>query len=111
MGRHPVGQRRADAVAHIDMIAVDGDAALRVDFHRALRAVGAAAVVLGGGGDAGADDDPALLPARFLLAALLPDRVLLDLVQNLRGTDGDNVAVSSRVPVTGLERVAPSELD
>ena len=34
MGRHPVGQRRPDAVAHLDVIAVDGDPALRIDFHR-----------------------------------------------------------------------------
>src|SRR6266853_5507454 len=105
MGRHPVGQRRADAVAHIDMIAVDGDAALRIDFHRAQRAVRAATVILGSAGDAGADDDPALLPARFLLGALLPDRVPLDLVQNLRRADRDAVWISGHGPTAGLERV------
>src|ERR1700738_1119424 len=105
MGRYPVGQRRADAVAHIDMIAVDGDTALRIDFHRAQRAVRAATVILGGAGDAGADDDPALLPARFLLGALLPDWVLLDLVQNLRRADGHTVCVSGQGLAAGLERV------
>ena len=89
MERHPIGQRRADAVAHIDMIAVDGDPALRIDFHRALRAVRATTVILGGAGDAGADGEAALLPARFLLGALLPDRVLLDLVEKLRRADGN----------------------
>src|ERR1700726_2929472 len=111
MGRHPIGQRRADAVAHIDMIAMDGDPALRIDFHRAQRAVRAATVILGGAGDAGADDDPALLPARLLLGALLPDRVLLDLVENLRRAEADNVGISGQVPAAGLERVAPPELD
>src|ERR1700732_5471797 len=111
MGRHPVGQRRADAGAHIDMIAVDGDPALRIDFHRAQRAVRAATVILGGAGDAGADDDPALMPACSLLAALLPDRMLLKLVQNLRRADRDSVSNAGHVLATGRERVAPSELD
>ena len=37
MGRHPIGQRRPDAVAHLDMIAMDGNPAVRVDFHRRER--------------------------------------------------------------------------
>jgi hypothetical protein len=94
MGRHPVGQRRADAVAHIDVIAVDGDPASRVDFHRRLRAVRSGAVILGDASHAGADDDPALLAARFLLGALLPDRMLLQLVQDLGRADGDDVRIS-----------------
>src|ERR1700733_12671432 len=111
MGPHAVGQRRADTVAHVDMIGMDGDPALRVDFDRALRAVRAAAVVLGGCGDAGTDGEPALLAARSLLRALLPDRVLLDLVQKLRRADGNTVSVSGHDPAAALERVAPPELD
>ena len=37
MGRHPVGERGPDAVAHLDVIAMDGNAAIRVDFHRPQR--------------------------------------------------------------------------
>src|SRR6202167_3396595 len=111
MSRHPVGQRRADTVAHVDMIGMDGDPALRVDLHRALRTVRAAAVILGGGGDAGTDGEPALVAARFLLRALAPDRVLLDLVQKLRRADGNAVSVSRYDPAAALERVAPPELD
>jgi len=83
MGRHPVGKRRADAVAHIDVVAVDGNPTLRIDLHRSQRAIPAGAVILGGARDTGADHHPALR-ARLLLAALLPDRVLLELVQDLR---------------------------
>jgi hypothetical protein len=85
--------------------------ALRIDFHGPQRTVRAAAVILGGAGDAGADDDPALLPARFLVGALLPDRVLLELVQNLRRADRNTVCVSRHGLPAGLERVAPPELD
>ena len=35
MGRHPVGKRRPEAGAHLDVIAVNGNPALRIDFHRA----------------------------------------------------------------------------
>src|SRR5204863_457482 len=83
-----------DNGAHIGLIAVDGDPALRIDFHPAQRAVRAATVILGSAGDAGAGDDPTLLPACFLLGSLLPDRVVLDLVQNLRRAEGNAVCVS-----------------
>ena len=91
IGRHPVGKRRPDAVAHVNVIAVDGDPALRIDFHPAERTVRAGAVILVGAGHAGADSDPALLPARFVHGALLPDRVTLELVENLRRADRINV--------------------
>src|ERR1700693_2719696 len=93
------------------MIAADGDAALRIDFHSSQGTVRAATVILGGAGDAGADDDPALLPARLLLAALLPDRVLLKLVQNLRRADRDTVWNAGHGLAAGRDRVAPPELD
>ena len=35
MARHAIGQRGADAVAHLDVIAMDRDAALRIDLDRA----------------------------------------------------------------------------
>src|SRR5579863_2144238 len=108
---HPVGQCRADTVAHVDMVGMDGDPALRVDFDDALRTIRAATVILGGDGDAGTDGEPALLAARFLLRALAPDRVLLDLVQKLRRTDGITVSVSGDDLAAALERVAPPELD
>ena len=52
-----------------------------------------------------------LLAARFLFGALLPDRMLLQLVQNLRRADRDAVRISRHRPAAGLERVAPPELD
>ena len=56
VSRHPVGERRPDAVAHLDVIAMDRDPALRVDFHRPQRTVRAGAVVLGDASHAGADE-------------------------------------------------------
>ena len=84
---------------------------LRIDFHASQRTVRAGAVILGGAGDAGADEDPALRRARFLLRALLPDRMLLELVENLRRADRDAVRISRHGPAAGLERIAPPELD
>ena len=74
-------------------------------------AVGSAAVILGDAGHAGADHDPGLLSARFLRRALLPDRVLLQLVENLRRADRDAVGISRHGLSAGLERIAPPELD
>ena len=65
MERDPVGQRGADAVAHLDMVAMDGDAALRADFDRPSEQSAAGAVILGDAGDAGADQDPVVCPRAF----------------------------------------------
>ena len=69
------------------------------------------AVVLAGGGDAGPDEDSRLPSARLLLGALVPDRMLLQLVQDLRGADRHAVRVSGHDPAAGRERVAAAELE
>ena len=94
------------------MIAVDGDPALRIDFHacpansprrcrnpwwrrrrRCRRAI------------------PPCCPRAFSCGALLPDRMLLQLVENFRRADRDDVRIARHGPAAGLERVAPPELD
>ena len=111
VSRHPVGERRPDAVAHLDVIAMDRDPALRVDFHRPSEAVRAGAVDLGDASDAGADEHAGLAPARLLLGPLPPDRMLFQLVQNLRRADRDGVRISRHGPAALLERIAPPEFD
>ena len=69
------------------------------------------AVILGGASDAGADEHPRLLAAGLLLGTLLPDRMLLQLVENLRRADRDAVRISRHGPAAGLERIAAPELD
>ena len=63
-----VGERGTDAVAHLDMVAIDRDPAVAVDFHASQRAVRAGAVILGDAGHAGADENAAprhgIFPAR-----------------------------------------------
>ena len=110
MCRDTVGERGADAVAHLDMVAIDRDPAVAVDFHASERAVGAGAVILGDAGHAGADENAALR-ARFFLRPLLPDRMRLELVENLRRADRDAVAIAHHGAAIRLERVAPPELD
>src|ERR1700736_2167567 len=81
--RDPVRQRRADPSPHPDVIAVNGDATIGADLHPAQRAIRSSTAILGGASDAGAGES-ASLGARFLLSALLPDRMSFELVQNLR---------------------------
>ena len=54
---------------------------------------------------------PPCCPRAFSSAALLPDRMLLELVQYLRRADGNAVWVSGHGLAAGLERVAAPELD
>ncbi len=89
---HAVGERGADAVAHLDGIGMDRDPAVRVDLHRAQRAVGAGAVVLGRAGHAGPDQRSRLARARLLRGAVAPDRVRLELVENLRRAHRNRLA-------------------
>ena len=88
IGRDPICHRGADAVSHLHAVAVDRDAAARVDLDRAERAVRAGAVILGAASHAGADDKPLLCP-RLLFGALPPDRMLFQLVEDLRRADRD----------------------
>ena len=69
------------------------------------------AVVLAGAGDARTDENSSLLPARLLLRALVPDRMLLQLIQDLRGADRHAVGVSGHDPAAGRQRVAAPELN
>src|SRR5215475_3645713 len=90
---------------------MDGNPAVGSDFDGSQRTIAAGAVVLGGAGDAGTDENARLLSPRLLLGALLPDRMLLQLVQDLRRANRHAVSVSCRSPAAGRERIAPPELD
>src|SRR5262249_57344623 len=79
-----IGRRRPDAIADLDAVATDGNPAVGSDFDGSQRTIAAGAVVLGGAGDAGTDEN-SCLSARLLVGALLPDRMLLQLIQNLWG--------------------------
>ena len=79
-------------------------------FNASHRAIAAGAVVLGDAGDAGADEN-SLRRSGFLLGALLPDRMLLELVEDFRGADRDGVGIAGHGPAVRLQRVAPPELD
>src|SRR5215831_20860060 len=103
---HPIGGRCPNAVADLDAVTADGDPAVRRDFDASQRTVPSGAVVLGGTRDAGTDKNSRLLSARLLIGALLPDRMLLQLVQDLRRADRHAVRVSCQGPATGRERVA-----
>ena len=75
MDRHPVSQRGSDAIAHLDMIAMDRNVTVRAEFHPSKRAVPTGAVTLGDAGDTGADEDSAMVQPCFFLRALSPDRM------------------------------------
>ena len=110
MARDAIGQGRPDAVAHLDMVAVDRDMALRIDFDRAQRAVRTGAVILGDAGDAGADEDAALRSC-LLPGAVAPDRMLLQPVQDLGRADRDGVGIAGHRPAADLEGIAAAKLD
>ena len=107
----PIGGRRPNAGAHLDVVTMDGDPAVGIDFDGCQRAVASGAVVLGGASDAGTDENSRLLSARLLLGTLLPDRMLLQLIQDLRRADRHDVGVSRHGPAAGRERIAAPELD
>ncbi len=108
---HTVGKRGSDAVAHLHMIAIDRDSAVRAEFHTPERTIRAGAVVLGDAGNAGTDKSSVLLRTGFFQRALLPDRMLFELVQNLGGANRNAVRISRHGPAIRLERIAPPELD
>src|SRR5262247_3284919 len=107
----PIGGRRPDAVAHLYAVTADGDPAIRGDLDGSQRSVPSGAVVLGDTRDAGTDESSRLLSACLLVGTLLPDRMLLQLVQDLRGADRHAVSVSRDGAAAGLERVTPPEFD
>src|SRR5262249_59913652 len=78
-----IGYRCSNAGAHLDVVTMDGDPAVRREFDGCQRTVASGAVVLGHASDAGTDEN-SLLCARLLLGALLPDRMLLQLIEDLR---------------------------
>src|SRR5262245_34146635 len=102
-----IGRRRPNAGADLDAVAMDGNPAIGSDFDGCQRAIASGAVVLGGTRDAGTDENSRLLSPRLLLGALLPDRMLLQLVQDLRRADRHAVSVSCQSPPAGRERIAP----
>ena len=110
MHRDSVGERGADAVAHLGMIAIDRDLAVGRQFDTPQRTIGAGAIVLGHTRNAGTDEH-ARRRGRFLLRALLPDRMLLELVEDFSGADRNAVGITGHGPALGRERIAPPELD
>src|SRR5215472_9336664 len=90
---------------------MDGNPAVGSDFDGSQRTIAAGAVVLGGAGDAGTDENARLLSACLLLGSLLPDRMLPQLIQDLRSADRHAVRVSCQGPAAGRERIASPELD
>jgi len=111
VGRHPVGKGRPDPRSHLDVIAMNRNPAVRVDFDRSQRAVRSAPIILGDASHPRSDDDARLLSTPFLLGALLPDRMFLQLIENLRRADRHFVRISRDGPSAGLERVTSPELD
>src|SRR5262249_32337199 len=111
MRRDSVGRRCPNAVANLDAVARDGNPAVGTDFDASQRTVPSGAVVLGGTRDAGTDENARLPSARLLIGALLPDRMLLQLIQDLRGADRHDVGVSRHGAAAGRERVAAAGLD
>ncbi len=111
MHRYAVGQRGSDAVAHLDMVAIDQNLAVRAEFDASERTVSTAAVILADAGDAGTDQDLAVLQAGFFFRTLPPDRMHFELVQDLGRTHRDNVPVAHHGPAILLQRIAPPELD
>jgi len=107
----PIGERCSNAGAHLDVVTMDGDPAVGSNFDRCERTVASGAVVLRSASDAGTDENSPLLSARLLLGPLLPDRMLLQLVQDLRRADRNDVGVSRHGPAAGRERIAAPELD
>src|SRR6266851_7065301 len=107
----PIGRRRPNAVAHLGVVTTDCNMAVRSDFDRSHRTVPSGAVVLGGTRDAGTDENSRLLSACLLVGTLLPDRMLLQLIQDLRGADRHAVGVSCHGPAAGLERITPPEFN
>jgi hypothetical protein len=106
-----IGGRCPNAVAYLDAVTADRDPAIRRDFDGSQRTVPAGAVVLGGTCDADTDEKSRLLSACLLVGTLLPDRMRLQLVQDLGGADRHAVSVSRHGPAAGLERIAPPEFD
>ena len=107
----PIGYRCSNAGAHLDVVTMNGDPAVGINFDGCQRTVASGAVVLSRASDAGTDEKSRLLSARLLLGALLPDRMLFQLVQDLRSADRHDVGVSRHRPAAGRERVAAPELD
>ena len=110
MDRDPVGKRGADTVAHLGMITIDRNLAVGRQLNTPKRTIGAGTVVLGHTRNTGTDEH-ALRRGRFLLRALLPDRMLLELVQDFSGADRNAVGITGHGPALGRERIAPPELD
>src|SRR5262249_39016967 len=94
-----------------DVVTMDGDPAFGIDLDGPQRTVASGAVVLGRASDAGTDQNSRLLSPRLVLGALLPDRMLLELIQDLRRADRHDVGVSRHGAAAGRERVAAAELD
>src|SRR5262249_61420343 len=105
-GGRACGARRPKAGADLDAVEMDGNPAMGSDFDGPQRTIAAGAVVLGGTRAPGTDENSRLLSPRLLLGALLPDRMLLQLVQNLRRADRHAVSVSCQSPAAGRERIA-----
>src|SRR5271169_97915 len=98
---NPIGQRCPNAIAHLGAVAIDGNLTVGSDFDGSQARVPSGAVVLGGTRDAGTDENSRLLSARLLVGALLPDRMLLQLIEDFGRADRHDVGVPRRGPVAG----------
>ena len=107
----PIGRRCPDSVADFGGVATDRDMTVGSDLDGSQYRIPSGAVVLAGAGDARPDENSRLPPARLLLRALVPDWMLLQLIQDLRGADRHAVSVSGHDPAAGRERVAAPELE
>src|SRR5262245_59996542 len=107
MRGNAIGRRRSNAGADLDAVAMDGNPAIRSDFDGSQRTIAAGAVVLGGTRDPGTDENSRLLSPRLLLGALLPDRMPLQLVQDLPRAERHAVSVSLPGSAARRETLAP----
>src|SRR5262249_57478607 len=99
------------AGANVEVVRVDGDRACGINLDGPQDTIASGAVVLGRAGDAGTDENSRLSSARLLLGPFLPDRMLLQLIQDLRGADRHDVGVSRPVAAAGLEPSARPQFD
>ncbi len=110
MRRDPIGQRRSETVAHLSAVAINGNLTVGRDFDGSQARVTAGAVVLGGARDAGTDENSRLLSTRFLLGALRPDRMLLQLIEDFGRADRHDVGVP-RHRLPAASGIAAAEFD
>src|SRR5262249_48826590 len=104
-----IGYRCSNAGSHLDVVTMDSDPAFGINLDGPQRTIASGAVVLGRASDAGTAQNSRLLSACLLFSALLPDRMLFQLIQNLRGADRNDVGVPRQSAAAGRQRVAAPE--